>query len=359
MTLLLRITFALLHGLLALYPARYRREYEEERACVLQLALKDASKGGLPRVIQVCAREMRDLPSALLREHYKEWRLRMNGVRRSTPLAEWGPSGRQLALFLVPFLIVLIVPLGNWFKVVLSPIPALVLLAVVLALGIIGLVKGLPGWALPSVGLAMSLLKLLFFIQWVYEIPGLTQLKNTLWTDFMPQRVLYALIVSILSWLPTVLLLVVIALLVTWLPGFSILRQRLQQDWTLLPFLLYATNLLTPLYADAYRRFEPYQLLFVLMMAGGAWYSLWTSRLRYRLIALLTVTLLSGLVLALGIYQIYPLQTWADDVVHDFPRWWEALQPLLDTLALLGALLTLAVFGRLLGGSERQRGAAI
>ena len=78
MTFLVRITSALLHASLALYPARYRREYGEERACILQLALEEAAGGGPLRLMQFCVREWRDLPLSLLREHSKEWRQRMN-----------------------------------------------------------------------------------------------------------------------------------------------------------------------------------------------------------------------------------------------------------------------------------------
>ena len=77
MTFLVRVTFALLRASLALYPARYRREYSEERACVLQLALEEAAAGGWLCLLSFCLREWRDLPLALLREHIKEWRLRM------------------------------------------------------------------------------------------------------------------------------------------------------------------------------------------------------------------------------------------------------------------------------------------
>lgn len=77
MTFLVRIAYALLRGSLVLFPARYRREYGDERACVLHLALREAAADGWLSLLYFCAREWRDLPLALLREHGREWRLRM------------------------------------------------------------------------------------------------------------------------------------------------------------------------------------------------------------------------------------------------------------------------------------------
>jgi len=54
------------------------------------------------------------------------------------------------------------------------------------------------------------------------------------------------------------------------LPALSALRRRLGWDWTLLTFVLYTVNLLAPFYADEYRGLEPYQLFFLLILAGGA-----------------------------------------------------------------------------------------
>lgn len=77
MTFLVRIASILLQASLALYPARYRREYGEERASILRLALDEAATAGWLRLLIFCARELRDLPLSLVREHVRDWRLRM------------------------------------------------------------------------------------------------------------------------------------------------------------------------------------------------------------------------------------------------------------------------------------------
>jgi hypothetical protein len=348
---LAQITAVLLRGSLALFPASYRREYGDERTCVLQLALTEAAAAGNLHLLRFFAREGRDLPLALWQEHSKEWRRFMNGVQQS-PTNEGVLPGRQLLLFVMPFLAVLSVPLARLIQGSFWEIPILGLMVMALVLAVAGLIKNLPHWALPSLGLAIGIVDMLFFSSLIYAIPVVGTLKGYLWTDFMPGRVLYALIISILGMVPPTLLLVVLALLSARLPPWSAFRQRLGQDWTLLPFVLYVSNLITPFYEDPYRGLEPYQLLFTLVLAGGAWAYLRASRQRVRLAALMVATLLSGLVLALGIYQIYPAQSWVKDAITGFPRWWEGLIPLLNTLALLGALCLIAAFGSLLSQRE-------
>jgi hypothetical protein len=84
-TIVLRILFAFLNGALSLYPARYRREYGEERTSVLRLALEEAATEGWLQLLLFCARELRDLPVALLREYSKEWKLRSEAEGNPEP----------------------------------------------------------------------------------------------------------------------------------------------------------------------------------------------------------------------------------------------------------------------------------
>jgi hypothetical protein len=217
---------------------------------------------------------------------------------------------------------------------------------VVVVAVIAGFIKGLPRWALSSLGLVISIVNLFTFnnlLNWA--TPIFNWLRHFLWTDSIPARMWYVMIAEVFSLMPTFIALVALALLSCVLPALSSFRQRLRQDWTLLPFLLYSTRLLAPFYADAYRGLEPFELLFTLILAGGAWYYLRASRLVNRMALLLVATLLSGLVLALGIYLIYPLQSWVIEAITSFPRWWEGLYPLLSMLAMLVILYLMAAVG--------------
>ena len=162
MTALRRLAAALLQGALALYPPRYRGDYGPEHACVLELALADAAAHGRMPLLVFCAREGRDLPGALLREHAKEWRLKMNASLQAAPAAERPLNVRQAALFLIPFGIYLLFNLIGMSQLNLSPVPFFGLLALVGLIAIFGLFKNLPRWALPSFGLALAILRLFY-----------------------------------------------------------------------------------------------------------------------------------------------------------------------------------------------------
>lgn len=251
---------------------------------------------------------------------------------------------RQSALFMSPFVAFVFFSLSEMSQISWLVVPILGLMGLMLGIAIWGLVKKLPLWALPCWGVVLGVLKL-FTTGLVYAMPGLGRLKALLWTDSSASRVLYALIMAFLEVLPSVLLLGGLALLVAWMPALAGWRRRLKQDWTLLPLLLYVANLWAPAYADAYRGMAPYEVAFTLILAAGIWPYLRAARPRVRMIMLLAATLLAGGVLAFSIYQLYPLQTWAQSTFTTFPRWWETLMPLLNTLALLVALCVLALFG--------------
>jgi hypothetical protein len=347
MTLLVRLASVLLQGSLALFPPGYRHEYGEEHACVLRLALSEAAGCGGFHLLHFIAREGCDLPLALLQAHQKEWRVSMNGIRQFTLPPGEALAGRQYLWFLLPFLAALVASFSevvpSRFIAILVVILFYGLLFLLLGVAIAGTVKSLPLWALPSLGLVISLFSLLLLNG---RTPGLSELKEILWTGFMPGRVLYGLIADFYRMVPGMLLLAGLALLSTRLPALSAFRQRLGRDWTLLPLMLYTSILITPFFYDPYSGREPYALLFYLIVLGGIWLYLRGSRAATRLAALLVATLLSGLVLSLAVYLLYPQQDWViSGTGAGFPRWWETLGPLLESLAFLAALGLMAAFG--------------
>jgi hypothetical protein len=331
-----RLASVLLQGSLALFPPGYRREYGEEHSWVLQLALAEAAAWGGLSLLRFIAREVRDLPLALLKAHQKERRVSMNGIRQFTLPPGEPLAGRQYLWFLLPFLAALV----TWFsEAVPSRFVAMAgvillygLLVLLLGAVIAGMIKGLPLWALPNVGLLIGVSGLLLLGA---GGPGLGDLKAILWTGFIPGRALYALIANLYKLAPGMLLLAGLALLSTRLPTLSAFRQRLARDWTLLPLMLYSSYVIIPYFYDPYRGREPY-----------AWLYLRGSQPAARLTALLVATLLSGLTLSLAVYLLYPQQDWViSGVGAGFPRWWETIGPLIESLACLAALGLMAALG--------------
>lgn len=351
-----RLAAALLVRALGFFPRGYRREYGEERALVVRMAIEEQAAAGWRPLWRFVGREVRDLPLALVREHWKAWREQMDSSERTVPAER--VTGRQYLWFVLPFLIVLIIPLSNLIDSRLWTIIGWPLLALTVVVTIAGLIKGLPRWAVPGLGLALGMANLLLVYPAVFSLPGLGRLKDALWTEgALSGRVLYTLILESARIVPAVVLLLVVALLAAALPARSGLRQRLGQDWTLLPFVLYCANLLTPFVYDAYRGLDATRLLFVVILVAGGWLYLRAALPRVRLAILLAATLLAGVVLGVGIYVIYPAQSFAAGI--PLGRQWEALYPLLEALVRMVALVVVAAVAAAVGWRTRRDGRVV
>jgi uncharacterized Tic20 family protein len=105
----------LYRSMLGLYPARFREEFAAEMQAVFGEALAAARCSGFWSLLRLCGRELRDLPTALLREHWssdgekethmRENRLSMNNPAEKTPDAGWG----KIALAVLPFVLYLLI----------------------------------------------------------------------------------------------------------------------------------------------------------------------------------------------------------------------------------------------------------
>jgi len=184
MTVFLRIASALLHVSLALYPARYRREYGEERYSVLQLALEEAAAGGWLRLSQFCIREWRDLPLSLIREHIKEWKLRMGSSE--TDLQSTREPGYTLWVGIFPFVLLGIMALafefprewgnGELFRTLGGLLMFGGYLVILVGL-LIGALAGFPRWSFPY--LIYSIIFALYISH--ASTPGLVVFNIEMW----------------------------------------------------------------------------------------------------------------------------------------------------------------------------------
>lgn len=132
-------------------------------------------------------------------------------------------------------------------------------------------------------------------------------------------------------------------------PSFN---ARVRQEWTLLSFMLYGMAILPIIGNDEYHGIERYEIASALILAMGAGLYLIASRRWLRVLALVIPAILSPLLMSLGLYQAFPMQSWADPGNLTF-RVWEALQPVLY-LSPLPFLLLLASLPPRLPQSARQ-----
>jgi hypothetical protein len=125
------------------------------------------------------------------------------------------------------------------------------------------------------------------------------------------------------------------------------LYRRVRQDWSLLSFLFLGVAIPPFIMNDPYQDLAPFETGSVLTLAVSAWMFLKWRTTWQRLATLVLALILATCIYALGIYIVYPLEEWVP--YRSFPRWWEAIYPLLGVpaiLMLICAPAILALFPR-------------
>jgi len=213
----------------------------------------------------------------------------------------------------------------------------------VAGLCVLGVLRGYPLWALPSLGM------LLFFISagihlairaitsFLVMLPGFGNRVAAYGLVFDIGRALAEQ--ALLAFLLVLLILIFLCLA----PG---LQAQVRQDWTSLPFLIYGMAILPMLGNDEFTGIERYQVACLLLLAAGAGIYLVAPQRWQRFIALFVPVLLAPGLMSAGLYLAFPFQAWADPGKLTF-RLWEALQPTLDLAPLPAILLLTACVNRI------------
>lgn len=265
------------------------------------------------------------------------------------PLRAW-----QVGAVFLPFLLPMFLSLRFWADqnglAWLIGALGLPLLGLLVAIWIAGLVKGLPTWALPGLGV------LFFFVSAAVQLASQAAVFLALLLPVFggwpgPERM--AANIGMMLVVQAVYLVVMLALaagLLRLVPAFA---ARVRQEWTLLAFLLYAFAILPVLGNDEFHGQEGYELASLLVLAAGAGLYLLAARRGQRVAALVVPVVLSPVLMSVGLYQVFPAMPWADPADASF-RVWEALQPVLY-LAPLPVLLAMASWiGKRRLGTEAQ-----
>lgn len=312
--------------LLYLFPKAYREEYGDELQAVFGLSLDDALATGSFEFLGVILRELRGFPYAVFHAHLRE-RRRQKMTGKFASRFDFEPGSRTesfaaLAPFLFGMVMVLAGYLGRYWTAPMWAQIAFVVLFWSLILGVflLGSAKGLPRWFLPYLGLPLAIASLLLFnilvnfldIWWYrsYGFESVFNFGNFLW-----------IILIIL-----VFLLLAISRLV---PMFRPFYQRLRDDWTLLPFMLYGTvPFVLVITFEGYVNDEPFFFLSLLLLALGGWFYLRNDEPLTRFVSLHVGLALSMLTAAVGKAvlfkeswpQVFDL-TWKNEMIYTLVTW--------------------------------------
>jgi hypothetical protein len=242
-------------------------------------------------------------------------------------------SGWKILTAFTPFLIVLLYQLFDllqiwrWIHESGVSILLIALLSILLVPVVSGTLRGLPRWAIPSMGFLVGIIGELIFNSWVDTLPPQFHLSS------VGEEISFAVRVDFIFYGHVLLLSALLVLGAAWLPALSPFRRSLRRDWSTLSLLLYSSALVGLLRFDTYQGSEPYRLAGLLILAVGAWIYLRRSQPASRLGILLAAVLLAVGLDAAGIYLLYPQQPWINHAT--FPRWWEALVPIIEGAVLM------------------------
>lgn len=297
--------------LLYFFPKAYREEYGEELRTVFALSLDDAMASGGVEVTQVALRELLSLPKAIVHEHLRA-RRKAHMVRKFGAYFDFthGSSREFLAAIYPFFLLGGVLPIINMISlsgVMRFPNPlfdsiAILLLAILGILCLIGLAKGLPRWVLPYLGFLLALLSVYIF-SGLLGGPIYLLLQGLLDHPSLVGDIFY----SGVLWFGLLTALVLLVVMIRTSSTF----QHFRKDWTQLCFILYgAVPFALALTFDGYVKKEPYMLLAFLALAVGAWVYLHNNNEWERFGALFGALALAMFIAAGGKAILVPTQDW-------------------------------------------------
>jgi exosortase O len=320
--------------LLSFLPPRFRDEFGAEMQQVFAQALEEAQENGERALWALALREASDLPRLALRERWRERKLSPSAPAGDPPPIE-PPIPRRalwasLSLFLIPAILALF---GHFLPAFLSSVLAILFSGVFVAAVVAGIMRGLPTWSLPFLGVAVGIVGLYFVQMALYFVLALVWSPLSASLDradeLLPRLVLQFLHSGQLA----IAILLVLAGLLILLRTISSTRpyfERLMQDRTQISFILYgAISLLILIEFDEYRYDEPFTAALLLALAAGAWGYLRGSGAGRRILALIAGVSAAFAILSIAKFYLVPLQDWPIFTATYTPqdeRWFESLR---------------------------------
>ncbi len=326
------------HLLLSLYPQGYLEEYGEELQTVFDLSMEDAIRLGKFAAVIVFLLEIIHLPGAIFLEHLRMWR-KYRMARKIDRLLNFSRGSRNETLVaLAPFLLLAALPI--LFGMLSSQLDTLVwqrsgrMLAVAVyslipLLVVLGLLKGLPRWSLPYLGLSLPVLA--WFIANINMSDAVADYRRTMmifrllspipysWSflrEFINEGILWGWILII----PLTLLLILFSMLI---PGLRPFYRKLRNDWTLLCFMLYgAAPFMAFINFEGYKNYEVFIVLMFLSLAVAGWLYLHSDNPWAKFLILIGGMTISMLVAALGQTMLFETSQYQEDMSLSTVKAW-------------------------------------
>jgi hypothetical protein len=346
--------------MLACYPAEFRVEFGAEMQIVFSIAMREVQRSGKDKFWKLVWREFWGWPGSVLQEHLQARRNKMTAQDQFTPIRP-AELLAALTIFLTPTiatLLVIIVGEGNmnelpeWLDIIL----VIFLLGSLIAAFGFAIIRGLPRWSPPYLGvLIISLLILGPFwpLQrlWEWASPHIYRALGQMSTWSMLKRILYQGVQNAILWSFVLLSAVILITLLRLLPYTRSLWRRVQEDWTQLSFLVYGGIVMNILFIfDEYRQKELWSLGSWIFLAIGCLLYLHSQEKNQRILILLCGATLAMWIVAVGKWVLVPIQVWEPYFESHPPeteRWFEFYRTMAEWICIVIALLAPALLNLL------------
>ena len=346
MTVITRMVLKFYRVLLRCYPSDFQVEFGDEMENVFRMLVISAAQNSWRTLIRCCLHELIDCPRSVFREHLQSRRTKMTEPSEPFPIKR-NELWAGLSIFLIPALAAFLVEIIGEprIPVWIGRLMVVGFLGCVIVPFIWAVIRGLPRWSTPYLG--VLLVGFVFFVPFwpLIELiyPAFTRWIGPMYSWSLPVRIFYQGAQAAVLWL-TVLLaaFVLVSLLRLW-KHTRPLWQQVQQDRTLLSFILYGGLVLNIIIIfDEYQGNGPWMAAAWLSLGIGGWFYLRARDQKQRLIILLCGATLAMWIVAVGKWMLVPSQNWhpwLEQHPADTERWFESLRTLADWLCLSVALL--------------------
>jgi hypothetical protein len=339
------------HLLLFLYPQEYREEYGEELQTVFDLSMEDAIKLGKFAAVKVFLLEVIHLPGAIFLEHLRK-RRKNRMARKIDRLLDFSPGSRNETLVaLAPFLVSAALPI--LFGMLSSQLDTLIwqrsgrilavaVYALIPLLFILGLLKGIPRWSLPYLGLCLPVLAWIISninmsnaladyrrAMMIYRLLSRIPYSWSFLREFINEGVMWGWILII----PLTVLLILFSMLI---PGLRPFYRKLRNDWTLLCFMLLgAAPFMAFVNFEGYKNYEAFIVLMFLSLAVAGWLYLHNDNPWAKFLILIGGMTIAMLVAALGQTMLFETSRYQEDMsLSTIKAWIWLLMAMLLTLGI-------------------------
>ena len=343
-------------ALLYMYPSDFRREFAEEMQEVFSEAAEEAAGKSAFALAALYLRELSDLPGVVLRAHRQArqnaYRAALHGLV-SPPELTWKQLLVILAVFLLPATMLLTGPAHRTDGFAGASTALLFLLIMIIA----GWLRGTPLRSAPYFGIVVTITGYLYVFQWIAGMVSPTLISNYSPGPWDPSTYLLLEVISTgMMWLMLFCLTLLVIALLALFNRFQPIFQHVDQDWTLLSYILYGESVFAMLLLfTSQRHSTSYVVASLLCLVAGAWFYLRSNRGGRRVLALL-----AGLSLAMWVYAFgAAADSFANDKLQElswlywrFERWGEVVQLLIVWLWMVLALILPTLIAR---GSTRLK----